>query len=219
MSDDPFEDLDADDREGDPFDHLDEDPDTPEDAVAPPEDTADGPESGLTSPGGGSPDPFEYIDDGPGIPDGTETDDRADAAGGPDGSRAVDAGPGSLGEADVSRGDPFESSDSPFEQVDVEGVDPDEVWERFTAEAEAEAHADTESPRDQHDRAVGGPGDDVVTVSKHSFCEGCPHFTAPPAVECTHEGTQIIEFVGPDEVRVSNCPIVVERRELGEAFD
>jgi hypothetical protein len=108
----------------------------------------------------------------------------------------------------VSEGDPFESASSAFERAGVEGIDPDEVWDRLTAEPDGDEADDGEGfPPDDDE-------DDVVTVSKHSYCEGCEHFSSPPDVTCTHEGTEILEFVGVDDVRVSNCPVVEERREL-----
>jgi len=191
---DPFDDLgDEDDRDGDPFAELD-DVDAPT--------AADGPDG----------DSLKRTNDAaaPGVPDpadgGPETDtaDRADAGPVPGARADVTGDP--FGDVDVPRDDPFEAAGSPFEQVDVTGVDPDDVWERFTADAAAESGVD---PPDQ----------DVLVVSKHEFCEGCPHFTTPPDAECTHGGTSILEFVGPDDVRVENCPVVRERRELGEVHD
>lgn len=190
---DPFDDLDEyEDREGDPFAHLDD--------AAP-----------------GVPDEGDGRDDGEAVDDDDDADERDAAFEGGDFDESVDesvagSSAGSVdvagdpfGDVDVSRGDPFESADSPFQRVDVDAVDADEVWRRFTEGTDA--------------AAADPPEDDVVTVSKHAFCEGCPHFTAPPDVECTHEGTEILEFVGPDDVRVSNCPIVRERRELGEVHE
>jgi hypothetical protein len=158
-------------------------------------------------------DPFEALEDtAPGVPGasangedpGADQTDRTAAGVAP--GEQVDVAGDPFGDVDVSRGDPFESADSPFQQVDVTGVDPDEVWKRFTDDAAT-------SPD------VEPPEDDVVVVSKHAFCEGCPYFSSPPEVECTHDGTTILEFVGPDEVRVENCPIVRERRELGEVHE
>jgi uncharacterized OB-fold protein len=53
-----------------------------------------------------------------------------------------------------------------------------------------------------------------VEVSKHSYCERCEHFSTPPGVTCTNEGTEILEFMDMETVRVINCPIVEERRAL-----
>jgi len=44
-------------------------------------------------------------------------------------------------------------------------------------------------------------------ISKRTYCQQCPHFSAPPAVACGHEGTTIVESVG-FEFRVRNCPMV-----------
>ena len=222
MSEDPFDDIDPDayrDREGDPFDSL-ETGDDAEDGT----DTAPDDESGDSAPSvpdsgrgsgeaaadtGGEPDPFEYMDDGP-AGDGRAGGDRTQD----DERGAVDVAGDAFGEVDVSRGDPFEGADSAFQQVDVDSVDPDTVWDRFTEHAEAD---------DPHE-ALGGeavPEDapDTVTVPKGRFCQTCPHFTAPPDIGCTHEGTDIVRFVDSDRVRVSNCPVVAERRELGERFE
>lgn len=204
MSDDPFDDLDVDayrDREGDPFEAFDED--DPDDGSQPRTDDESEPwtdadrvtpsdERGTSESPGTSGDPVEYLDGEP-----TEEGDA-------------------FGDVDVSRGDPFESADSPFRQVDVDSVDPDEVWERFTGEAERVEQKQSE--------ALGGesvPEDaaEVVEVPKGRFCQTCPHFSAPPETACSHPGTEVLTFVGTDEVRVSNCPVVRERRELGETYE
>jgi hypothetical protein len=106
-----------------------------------------------------------------------------------------------LSDVEVSGEDPFESGTSAFEDAGVEGVDPDEVWERLTGEGEA-ARAEPEGE------------DDVVEVSKHAFCEGCEHFSPPPNVRCGHEGTAILEFTDLETVRVVDCPVVAERKRL-----
>lgn len=211
MSDDPFEDLDPDDyrdREGNPFDAFDGDEGDPgERDVDEDEDEFEPSE-----------DPFEYFggEDSPDTADPTSRPVAGDDRSVGTEERAVDVSGDAFGDVDVSRGDPFESADSPFRQVDVESVDPDEVWERFTGEAER-----TETNRND---ALGGeevPEDaaDVVEVPKGRFCQTCPHFSTPPETACGHPGTELLTFVGSDEVRVSNCPVVQERRELGETYD
>jgi hypothetical protein len=212
---DPFDDLDDEDREGDPFADLDEaEPPGPADAT---DGVWDEPEAADAGAGDSRErdsdgDPFNYLGDSEtGGPETTaERDegvgDRPEVEAIP--SDQVDVAGDPFGDMDISRGDPFESSGSHFQQVDVTSVDPDEVWKRFTGEAEPAGSA--AEPREEVEEVV---------VSKHEFCEGCPHFTAPPDIECTHEGTSILEFLDPDEVRVKNCPIVRERRELGEVHD
>lgn len=53
-------------------------------------------------------------------------------------------------------------------------------------------------------------------VAKRWYCERCEHFSEPPEVYCMHEGTTILEFVGTEDVRVRNCPVVAERKALGQ---
>lgn len=211
MSDDPLDDVDPDDfadREGDPFESL----DAPEDEDAPDasgvDDVDDAERTGSGAPDAGGPptdDPFEYLGDRSSGGSADETGDTESPSDRPDSPVDVSADP--FGDVDVSRGDPFESAENPFERVDVDGVDPDDLWAELTA--------------DESERTAGvdPPEDDVVEVSKHRFCEGCPHFSPPPEVSCSHDTAAIIEFVGPDDVRIKNCPIVQERRELGEVHE
>ncbi|MFC7140052.1 hypothetical protein ACFQMA_09425 [Halosimplex aquaticum] len=189
-------------REGDPFDSL--EVDSPRDS------------SGE----GADRDPFEYRgsgdDTGPRDGDGERGGRSGDRAGDP--SRADAGDP--LGDVEVDDGDPFESEASAFERSAVEGIDPDEVWARLTGEStddgagtNSESGAGVEAAADE--TAPSGDGD-VAEVSKHAYCEGCEHFSPPPDVACAHEGTEILEFVDVESVRVANCPVVAERRELGD---
>lgn len=252
----PFDDLDADaytDREGDPFAHLGADePDAAgheniEEATGG-DDGEDATRSEDSGDDRRDPDPFEYLGSSPlggsdgdtsgGEDAGDSQDGAADdphgapetAGGGPFDDTDADRGD-PFDDAAADRGDPFSSAGNPFERVDVEAVDPDEVWERFAAEAAAAADADDSGlldgatgsgdvGADAADGAEADPDDaDVVTVSKHRYCETCPHFSPPPAISCGHPGTRIIEFVGTDEVQIADCPVVRERRELGEVVE
>lgn len=202
---DPFDAFDEHrDRDGDPFDSFGDDAAGRRDAPTGSDDATAEPDDGATpeSDDAVDPDPFEYMGDrgGAGDSSGPEGSDRVD-----------DPGEDPLADVSVSDEDPFESSASAFERSGVEGIDPDEVWDRLTAEPGADDDADGDGVADPADDE-----DDVVTVSKHGYCEGCEHFSAPPDVTCGHEGTDIIEFVDVDSVRVSNCPVVDERRELEE---
>jgi len=99
--------------------------------------------------------------------------------------------------ADLTEGfedDPFEGGD-----WDASGTD-ESVWESLSAEPEIEVEEES--------------GRRVSEVNKHSFCEQCEYFTAPPAIGCTHEGTEIMEFTDVETVRVADCPIVEERERL-----
>ncbi len=94
------------------------------------------------------------------------------------------------------RGDPFE--DDVFRQRGADDIDPDEAWADL---------ATTEEAGDGSERRY-------AEVSKHSYCENCEWFSEPPAVSCTHEGTEIVEFLDMETVRLLNCPIVEERRAI-----
>lgn len=48
----------------------------------------------------------------------------------------------------------------------------------------------------------------VYTVSKRNYCMQCPHFSDPPEVRCTHEGTSILSFVDSEHVRVQDCVMI-----------
>lgn len=71
---------------------------------------------------------------------------------------------------------------------------------------------------DDSNRSAYGAVDEVIdegertyVVSKRNFCEQCRHLSSPPAVACTHDGTEIREFVDKDHVRVHACPVVHDR--------
>jgi hypothetical protein len=104
-----------------------------------------------------------------------------------------------FGETGQRTGDPFE--DDVFEEMDVGGLDPDDVWDSLS---------------DAQDRgSVGGTEETrYAEVSKHRFCEQCEFFSDPPDVHCSHDGTEILEFLDQETVRVVDCPIVAEREEL-----
>lgn len=107
--------------------------------------------------------------------------------------------------SDVGRreGDPFDSFEDAFDEMDVDKLDPDVVWQEL---ASAESRG---SVGDAQERTY-------ADVSKHSYCEGCEYFSPPPDIACGHEGTEIVEFLDMETVRVIDCPIVTEREELEE---
>jgi hypothetical protein len=113
-------------------------------------------------------------------------------------------------ESDEDSEDPFAEMEGAFEEMDVESVEPDEVW---TDVSEAEQQA----------AAQGGAERTYAEVSKHAFCQQCEYFSPPPEANCSHDGTEIVEFTDMENVRVVDCPIVAERRGLEEgmhsAFD
>lgn len=216
---DPFEGFEesAADREGDPFAALGGDagegdgkdptgsrrepggpePDDGRDAVA-------GPGDVDATPGTRSGDPDVP---GPGEPDdSTPAGGRDDADGESGPAAGADRSPaGEAGDPFVApeqrEGDPFEDAESAFERMDIQELDPDEVWESL---------ADAQ----QRGSVAGMEERSYAEVSKHSFCERCEYFSAPPDVRCNHEGTEILEFVDMESVRVVDCPVVAERKRL-----
>lgn len=92
-----------------------------------------------------------------------------------------------------------------FERMDVGGVAEEDVWESI----DEDAGSDRFSPGAAE--SADERADEVEhVVDKRTYCQQCPHFSAPPDVACTHEGTTIVEAVGFDEFRVRNCPMVSE---------
>jgi hypothetical protein len=187
--DDPFEDLDeaVGDREGDPFESLD---DSSDDRAT----TDDSPDH---DPSTGSPDSSEADPDPT-----TQSEDDDHREMGLDVGHRDESGPddhfSDVGNRD---GDPFDSFDDTFEEMDVEQLDPDEVWQDLTS---AESRGSVGSARQRT----------YAEVSKHSYCEQCEYFSPPPDVSCGHEGTEIVEFLDMETVRVVDCPVVTEREEL-----
>ena len=96
-------------------------------------------------------------------------------------------------------GDPFE--DDVFEEMNVAEMDPDEVWDSIAQAQEAG------SVSERAERTY-------AEVSKHRYCEQCEFFSDPPDVSCSHDGTEILEFLDQETVRVVDCPVVAERKEL-----
>ncbi|MEF8973362.1 MAG: hypothetical protein V5A15_00620 [Haloarcula sp.] len=201
---DPFEELDpGEDREGDPFERLGSGPDDAD----------------------GSTDEHRQPDDS--WPDGESSDEPADgasetdpgAAGGDDPLSAVDTeefrsesptgtdGPLSGSSPDPDDpfsgmedrgGDPFGSGASAFERVDVDHIDADKVWAELAEGGDGET----------------APESSYAEVSKHRYCEQCEHFSAPPNAHCTNEGTEIVEFLDMETVRLLDCPVVAEQHEI-----
>jgi len=135
-------------------------------------------------------------------PDGTAP--AADALGGID-TDEIDAEELPFGD-DGDAPDPEEA----FEEVDVGTVDEEEqVWSRIEDDDSTEP-----SPTPGSDGDADGRRETVVP--KNTYCERCEHFSPPPRMECTHEGSAIVDLVDRKHVRVADCPIVEERDALGE---
>ncbi|KDS90323.1 hypothetical protein FK85_16355 [Halorubrum saccharovorum] len=106
--------------------------------------------------------------------------------------------------------------DEAFERMDVGGVAEEDIWESLDEDAEGGFGSVGEfggaaSETDATDAEIGGDFADAGrerVISKRTYCQQCPHFSAPPEVACGHEGTTILEAVGFDEFRVRNCPMI-----------
>jgi hypothetical protein len=118
-------------------------------------------------------------------------------------------------------------SEDPFEEVDVGDVDRERLWRDLLdddREGDSTAGEDVGVSESGEVAESTGVGDDRATssdesqrgatdargdvVTKRSYCEQCPHFSAPPEAVCGHEGTEIVEMVSIDRFRVRNCPMV-----------
>jgi len=220
---DPFEELDPnDDREGNPFERLGEGPDgedrtdaeTDVDASQPTDTPPFGDDTNeVTEPRSddGWSDPESGDTSAAGTP---ETD--SGKAGSEDLLSAVDTEEfhadspaetdASVPESSTESGDPFSgmdgrgedpfgSGESAFERVDVDHIDADKVWAELTEDDDGEA----------------APESRYAEVSKHRYCEQCEHFSEPPNAHCTNEGTEIMEFLDMETVRLLNCPVVAEQ--------
>ncbi|ELZ45781.1 hypothetical protein C463_05075 [Halorubrum californiense DSM 19288] len=111
------------------------------------------------------------------------------------------------------------ADEDPFESMGTGDVGDEDVWEALDEGTSVGADATEFDPEagDELDSAAGwsadpstgGPatGDEQV-VDKRSYCQRCPHFTAPPETACSHEGTAIVESVDFSRFRVRNCPMV-----------
>ena len=118
---------------------------------------------------------------------------------------------GALGgdDADANRDDPFKSAETP-------AVDAESLWETPAAGGDAVDPAATRGAGVGSDPGSGeasAEGDGEHVVPKRTYCQQCPHFSAPPAVACGREGTTVVEVVDADHFRVRNCPVARDAAE------
>ena len=98
-------------------------------------------------------------------------------------------------------GDPFEVEEELFKERDTGDLDPDAVWQELTA-------VDSGDSEDQRRKRT------YADVSKHTYCEQCEYVSGPPEIDCQHDGTEIVEFLDMETIRVIDCPVVAERLQL-----
>lgn len=143
---------------------------------------------------------------------GSETD-GSDAHPGAD-SDAVDVDDIDL-DADVD-------SDELFEEMDISDIDTDDVWESvLTDDANDDAVTNTSPTADiGPTREVESTVGEDHVVPKDDYCESCHFFSAPPTVECSYEGSEIVEIIDSDQFRVRNCPVAAGTHNVyGEPID
>ncbi|GGK61622.1 hypothetical protein [Haloarcula sebkhae] len=203
---DPFEELDSgDDREGDPFERLDAGPDDADNST----DARQPPDDGWTDIESSDESTDEASETGPGATDDDDDDllsavdteefrsDSATESDSPLSGSSPDPDDPFSGMDDRGE-DPFGSGESAFERVDVDHIDADKVWAEIAEDDERET----------------APESRYAEVSKHRYCEQCEHFSAPPNAHCTNEGTEIMEFLDMETVRLLDCPVVAEQHEI-----
>lgn len=116
------------------------------------------------------------------------------------------------------------AADDPFEAVDVPEFDGD-VWAALEDEADSAGRSPATSDTDADANAVDGEqtaggaadvdagGESTLdraerVVDKREYCQQCPHLAPPPTLACTHAGTEIVEVLDGDDLRVRGCPVV-----------
>jgi hypothetical protein len=121
---------------------------------------------------------------------------------------------------DLSGSPPPEHDDDPFEEMSVGEIDEETLWSSLES-GEATGVGDTAGVEiDSLSGADPAPGVESVedagpeirehVVPKKTYCQSCPYLDDPPALACTHEGTDIVEVVDSERFRVRNCPMVDE---------
>lgn len=99
------------------------------------------------------------------------------------------------------------TDESPFEAVDVETVDGEALWDAVVDGTDGPSESSSETTDGAGDAGEAADAEEYV-VDKREFCQRCRFFSAPPAIDCEHEGTDIVELVDSDRFRVRGCPMV-----------
>jgi hypothetical protein len=112
--------------------------------------------------------------------------------------------------------------DELFEEMDVSGIDTDEVWESVLTDEANDDSVTNASPTvdiDPTREVESTVGEDHI-VPKDGYCESCRFFSTPPTVECSYEGSEIVEIVDSEQFRVRNCPVVAGTHNVyGDSLD
>lgn len=147
-------------------------------------------------------------------------DASPEPAGGPAPDEPGDPAPESPGDAaplsdladEVARRRDTDGEDAAdvFEEMDAPEIDAEQLWEQLVTGGD-DTVVFSERVESDVDR-------DVRVIPKRT-CQGCPYFTDPPQVGCTHDGTDILELVDVDHHKVADCPMVVDEDVLHAGFE
>ncbi|RLM57210.1 hypothetical protein DVK02_05350 [Halobellus sp. Atlit-31R] len=109
------------------------------------------------------------------------------------------------------------ATDDPFEEMSVGEIDEDTLWSSLETDDDAESQVGHgESARSVAEPKASTGSHSQATehvVSKAEYCQKCPYLDDPPALACTHEGTEIVTVVDSDHFRVRGCPMVDGREQ------
>lgn len=115
----------------------------------------------------------------------------------------------SADDGEVSAGDA-----DPFEEVSVSEIDEETLWESLGGDTDQDPELSVGADPVDEPGAMGAahasPEPREHVVSKESYCQKCPHLGDPPELQCTHDGTEIVEVVDSEHFRVRECPMVDE---------
>ncbi|WP_053949085.1 hypothetical protein [Halolamina sediminis] len=108
-----------------------------------------------------------------------------------------------------------------FEEVDVDEIDGEEVWDAVVeGDAEPEELLGEEPRTESESEPAVEPTDlpEEHVIDKREYCQRCEFFAAPPDAVCTNEGTEIVELVDNAHFRVRGCPKVAADDEALSGF-
>lgn len=113
------------------------------------------------------------------------------------------------------------ASDDPFTEMETDTAESDaDVFEILEGDADgalAQLEGDAPAPIETVPE-IDDAGEGVV-VPKRTYCEQCEYLSEPPEVSCSNEGTTIHELTDLEHFRVSNCPVVEDRRSVQERLE
>lgn len=109
----------------------------------------------------------------------------------------------------------------PFEEMDVEAVAGEGVWEDLLSEEDVgESECAVGAGASAVEAGTAGLDDrEEHVVPKAEFCGRCPHLGEPPELACENDGTEIIEVTDSEHFRVRGCPFAGQGEDDLTEFD